>query len=152
MNDQPNAEKQLDDRLAEITDRLLNNEEVGVESTWTDSDFVELENTVRRLKSAAQAARPDAAAERRIRAHLASEWKQSTRPRWNWTWPRLVTAGASAAFLLAGTIGLLGAKNFGGLSGSSGLSGAMGNTSVWAPAALLIGIVLFIGLLLSNRK
>ncbi len=152
MSDQPNTEKQMDDRLAEITDRLLNNEEVGVESTWTDSDLTELENTIRRLKSAAQAARPDSAAERRIRAHLASEWKQSSRPRWSWTWPRLVTAGASATFILAGIAGLLNTNNPGELTGSSGLAGAAGNVSVWAPAALLAGIVLLIVLLLSNRK
>ncbi len=152
MSDQPNTEKQMDDRLAEITDRLLNNEEVGVESTWTDSDLTELENTIRRLKSAAQAARPDSAAERRIRARLAGEWKESTRPRWSWTWPRLVTAGASAAFILAGVVGLLSTKNNGGLTGSSGLTGAAENLSAWAPAALLAGIVLLIYLLLTNRK
>ncbi|MBN1372426.1 MAG: hypothetical protein JW987_10860 [Anaerolineaceae bacterium] len=152
MNDQPNAENQLDDRLAELTDRLLNNEEVEVESTWTDSDLAELENTIRRLKSVAQAARPDAAAEGRIRSRLASEWKQSMRPRWNWTWPRWVTAGASAAFILAGIVGLLGTKHTEGLSGSSGLAGAAENLSAFAPAALLVGIILFVGLLLSNRK
>lgn len=152
MSDQPNAEKQMDDRLAELTDRLLNNEEVGVESTWTDSEFIELENTVRRLKSAAQVARPDSAAEGRIRARLASEWKQSTRPRWNWTWPRLVTAGASAVFILTGVVGLLTTKDSGELTGSSGLAGAAENVSVWAPAALLVGIILLIWLLLSNRN
>lgn len=152
MNDQPNNEKQLDDRLAEITDRLLNNEEVGVESTWTDSDINELENTIRRLKSAARAARPDSAAEGRIRAHLVSEWKHSARPGWNWTWPRLVTAGASGAFIFAGVAGLLSTKDPGGLTGSSGLTGAVGNGSVWASASLLAGIVLLIYLLLTNRK
>lgn len=152
MSEQPNTERQKDEQLADITDRILNDEEVGVESTWTDSEIHELEDTIQRLKSAARASRPDPAAERRIRARLAAEWKQAARPRWSWTWPRLVTAGASAALIVAAFVGLLNTNESGELTGSSGLTGAAQNVPLWAPGALLLGIILIIWLLTSKRR
>jgi hypothetical protein len=145
----PGAEaKRLDDQLAEFTDQILaGGDETQMDEVLDQAELMELQKTVLRLKTAAQAARPSRAVTARVRAQLLLEWKKGRQPEhplskfFTWSWPRLALAGGLAVLSVIAIFTLFFSTPLG-----APLMGTAEGPSVWAIVIILAGIVV-IGLL-----
>jgi anti-sigma-K factor RskA len=144
------SEKLLDDQLAEFTDQVLSD---GNEMFSQETDeMAELQKTVIRMKSAAQAAHADSEAKARIRSRVMMEWKktqqakQTTAKRFNWNWnmPRLAFASGLAILILIGVVTLLPPT-------TTPLTATADGSHPWSPFLVIAGIIIIVYILWRNR-
>ena len=141
---EPHAQ-QLDDQLAEFTDRLLSGEnELDMEEALNQTELAELQKTVLRMKTAVRAAHPGEAAARRIRSRLLLEWKQGRQTQtrkpqhfdWHWPLPRRALVGGLVVLSVFGIATLF------FIPISAPLMGAAEGSPVWALLFIVVGIVI----------
>ena len=150
----------LDDQLAEYTDRLMSME--GVEDiglSEQDSELRSLQEMVGRLKRMLKGTQPSAATNLRLRANLIAAWRKynpkpqlETTQRSGWLEPilrRIIgttqrTVTLRLAFVAA--IILLVVAFFTPTIGSA-LTGTAGVEGSWVPIAIAMGVVVIVGLI-----
>jgi hypothetical protein len=89
-------EQELDEKLADFTDQVMNGNIPTIEEN--DSELAELKKAVLKLQSAAQAARPNVAAARRMRLGVMEKCGSKPKsPSWLFplfqSWQRIALAG-----------------------------------------------------------
>jgi acyl-homoserine lactone acylase PvdQ len=146
-------EKQLDDQLADFTDRVLSDTSEANVQEANQNELAELQKTVLRLKSAAQTARADSKANARIRSRLMVEWKKDQQAKraadkgfnWNWNMPRLALAGGFVVLVLVGVVTLLPPS-------STPLTATAGGLRAWSPFLVLAGIIVIVIIFWHNSR
>lgn len=73
--------QKLDEQLAAFTDQVLSEDEVVemMEDVTQQDEFIKLQKTVLRMKSATRRAYPGVDTRERIRTHLLAEWKADSK-------------------------------------------------------------------------
>ncbi len=156
----------LDEQLADYTDAILSRQESALDrDSEAGPEIAGLQKTVRLLRHAVTDTQPGRAVAARIWPRLASEWRQVNRSRrasasqqepvsilqslWQFLFgrPRNAALSFAVALVVLAMVALVAVPGFG-----KSLAAAAGNPNNVILAMLLIGCLVFIGLLLWTRR
>ncbi|GAP13663.1 hypothetical protein LARV_01418 [Longilinea arvoryzae] len=136
---------ELDDRLVNITDRILS----GEMTTQTETNSIEMENLrkmVLLIQAAVKPERPDAAMAARIKDRLQMEWKVArNRQPGAWRRPQYAISIALVVLLLVGLVGW-------GIPTAVDLPGAASDFMPWVSFLGALSIILIAILVWTDRR
>lgn len=154
-NSIPSPEEKLQiEQVAEFADKALSPEFDMESASFSDqADVQRLQQTILRLRVAAQAARPTPSATVRVRSKVLAHWSEvqrehPARKQFVWPWSlgqTLAVSGGLAALALAIVFSPL--ENL-----PISLPGAAQGSSALLPVFILVGITLLIGLIWFIRR
>lgn len=150
-------EQKVDEQLAEFADLVLSSdEEWTMDEAVQQAEYLKLQQTVLKLKSATQHAQPDDETSARIRQKLMRKWENENKP----VSPikkflqSLETSGLALTGGIVVVVSLLAIIFFAPSSINPGLPGAATGTlgDLWLPFVVISGIILLVIYFSLNRK